>query len=57
MAEYINFEAEVKFDSEKDDDNDEISSDFENSFIDDQETEMRQIFIAFKMLKMTLNRC
>ena len=57
MAEYINFEAEVKFDSEKDDDNNEISSDFENSFIDDQETEMRQIFIAFKMLKMTLNRC
>ena len=57
MAEYINFEAEVKFDSEKDDDNDEISSDSENLFIDDQETEMRQIFIDFKMLKMTLNRC
>ena len=37
MAEYINFEAEVKFDSEKDDDNDEISSNSENSFIDDQE--------------------
>ena len=56
MAEYINFEAEVEFDSEKDDDNDEISSDSENSFIDDQEM-IKQIFIDFKMLKMTLNRC
>ena len=55
MAEYIHFEAEAEFNSEKDDDNDEISSDSEHAFIDDQE--MKQIFIDFKMLKMTLNRC
>ena len=60
MAEYINFEAEVEFDREKYDFNDEISSDSENSFIDDQDSfivMMRQTSIDFKMLKMTLNRC
>ena len=48
MAEYINFEAEVEFDSEKDDDNDEISSDSENSFIDDQEIGNEADFYRFQ---------
>ena len=46
MAEYINFEAEVEFDNEKDDD-DEISSDSKNSFIDDQEIENDVDFYRF----------
>ena len=48
MAEYINFEAEVEFDSEKDDDNDEISFDSENSFIDDQEIGNEVDFYRFQ---------
>ena len=48
MAEYINFEAEVEFDSEKDDDNDEIGSDSENSFIDDQEIGHEADFYRFQ---------
>ena len=48
MAEYINFEAEVEFDSEKDDDNHEISSDSENSFIDDQEIGNEADFYRFQ---------
>ena len=60
MAEYINFEGEVEFDSGKYDVNDEICSDSENAFLDDEENfigMMRQTSIDFKMLKMTLNRC
>ena len=61
MAEYINFEAEVKFDSEKDDDNDEISSDSENSFINDQEIGNEPDFYRFQhaendIEQVTLNR-
>ena len=48
MAEYINFDAEVKFDSEKDDYNDKISSDSENSFIDDQEIGNEADFYRFQ---------
>ena len=48
MAEYINFEAAFKFDREKDDDNDEISSDSESSFIDDQEIGNEADFYRFQ---------
>ena len=51
MAEYINFEAEVEFDSGKDDDSDEISSNFENSFIDDQEIENEADFYRFQNIE------
>ena len=47
MAEYINFEAEVDFDSEKDD-IDEQSSDSENSFFDDREVGNEADFYRFQ---------
>ena len=47
MVEYINFEAEVDFDSEKDD-TDEQSSDSENSFTDDQEIGNEADFYRFQ---------
>ena len=47
MTEYINFEAEVDFDSEKDD-IDEQSPDSENSFIDDQRIGNEAHFYRFQ---------
>ena len=52
MAEYINFEDEVEFDSEKYDVNDEISSDSENAFIDDEEN-----FIGMMRQTSMISKC